>query len=128
MKRQLKFRGWDGENMLDPQDLTQSGAYWNWLGKNDVVLMQYTNVQDKNGKDIYEGDIIKFTAYDTDGEPFTCFEMVTEINYDGCHPLNRDDARDSYGLKCRFIYAEDVRNCEVVGNIYQNANLLEGQA
>ncbi len=53
--RDIKFRAWDGIDMFSPQDLTQNGEYWTWLGKQDVVLMQYTGLKDKN---VWESDIV----------------------------------------------------------------------
>ena len=57
--REIKFRAWSGSEMLEPQDLSQDGFYWSWLGKEDVELMQYTGLKDKNGKEIYESDYLE---------------------------------------------------------------------
>ena len=42
MNREIKFRGWDGEKMHPPQDISCSRKHWEWLGIIDVELMQYT--------------------------------------------------------------------------------------
>jgi len=110
--REIKFRGWDDEEkiMLEPQDLSQGGIYWLWLGRKDVVLMQYTGLKDKNGKEIYEGDIVKtdsganqFVDYRND---FACFCLRFKT---GGASLSIDGAP----------------NYEIIGNIYENPNLLK---
>lgn len=76
------------------------------------VVRQYTGTKDKNGKEIYEGDIITFGS--------TAQEDLFEVVWD------EDDARfvlDSYGGRgCWLI---DVKDREIIGNIFENPELLE---
>jgi uncharacterized phage protein (TIGR01671 family) len=66
--REIKFRAWDGRKMnynpfiSDGSDGGEtSSVYINVaIACNDEELMQYTGLKDKNGKEIYEGDIIRF--------------------------------------------------------------------
>ena len=84
----------------------------------EVKLMQYTGVKDKNGKEIYEGDIIKYKfPYDT---------RLKHIS-----PVKFLETEASFGIKDRYgneipLYTISANNYfEVIGNIYENKNLLE---
>ncbi len=73
MDREIKFRVWDVENkeMLEVQELDfeptfyggriaiRPDQYSDYFDPEDMILMQYTGLHDKNGKEIYEGDIIR---------------------------------------------------------------------
>ena len=66
--REIKFRVWDGKSMSSPINLRptdikieKDGEYSPIVWKEnhqDLVLMQYTGLKDKTGKEIYEGDIM----------------------------------------------------------------------
>lgn len=76
---------------------------------NDIILMQYTGLKDKNGKEIYEGDIIN----KDNNSPYSY-----EVFFDnGCFFVKTIN----YGLK-RLGFFVDI---EVIGNIYENTELLK---
>lgn len=121
--RKINFRAWDKRNNKwihrDTLILTNAGFYedyrefddGNSLFDYEYELMQYTGLKDKNGVKIYEGDILK-----TD-------EVITKVHWShsGWHetiifsPLNH--------LNTTFPILES--ESEVIGNIYENPNLLE---
>jgi len=58
-----KYKAWDGEKMLPPEDLTQSPEHRTWLGKYDYTLRLFTGVPDRTGEEIYDGDVVRFHIY-----------------------------------------------------------------
>lgn len=91
----------------------------------EIKLMQYTGLKDKNGKEIYEGDILELRANPFDRKK-DLFQVVFKDggfrdewnNYIGQYLP--PDIRNKQGGRVRLNEA-----CEVVGNIYENPELLE---
>ena len=79
----------------------------------DLVLMQSTGLVDKNGKEICEGDIVKMSK-DVYSEP-TYYEVVR--HYGGAYRLESKQ----HGCELWLRHTD----CKVVGNIYENKELLE---
>jgi uncharacterized phage protein (TIGR01671 family) len=118
--REIKFRAWSkishemftvimlafpfGENRV----IVSGRGGSTDTGDDDCVLMQLTGVKDTNGKEIYEGDVVKTDV------------GLCEIEWTGCgltlHTLPRETSRSIFSI------AHHGR--EVIGNIYENPELL----
>lgn len=132
--REIKFRAWDGKRMLnnvgfhpfiiqalwrDPDNgykEGEDGAYIISPAFTQYILMQFTSLKDKNGKEIYEGDLIEGHLFDkrvpTMGTVryHVAHSCYVNENLAGLTPLSRIDA------------------IEVIGNIYETPELLNSQA
>lgn len=60
--REIKFRAWDKEKkIMFNWSFTEQGLYpQDFFNNDNYQVMQYTGVNDKNGKEIYEGDIVEY--------------------------------------------------------------------
>lgn len=95
-----------------------------------VKFEQYTGLKDKNGKEIYEGDIIRYLSWRKERIGQVVFDFVddSEGYYVGKHygwGIRRDDWNFSLG-----DYSDDNMKCElieVIGNIHENPELLGGE-
>ena len=63
--REIKFRAWDKEKkIMFNWSFTEQGLYpQDFFNNDNYQVMQYTGVNDKNGKEIYEGDIVEYETY-----------------------------------------------------------------
>ena len=80
----------------------------------DVELMQYTGLKDKNNKEIYEGDIL----FESFGERY--YKVVFE---NGSFKAEVEGDFEEYSFDLIDVVAQ---SCEVVGNIYENPELIIG--
>lgn len=129
--RDIKFRCWDTENkeMLEVQELDYEDSYngqpmirttmySDYFDTEDMILMQYVGLKDKNEKEIYEGDIVKFRFKD-DREEFP--DLIGYIEYQTTFTAfiimsNQGSFK---------IDITEIKFIEVIGNIYKNLELLE---
>ena len=78
---------------------------------------QYTGLKDRNGKEIYEGDIVTYRTYARCNEQRV--GMVSWCEYDCGFSVKRSD---NDGLNCFDDHIS--RGCEIIGNVYQHPHLL----
>lgn len=88
----------------------------------DIDLMEYTGLKDKNGKEIYEGDICRWRDLETFNDEILedIFVVVWNDEKLAWYTQN-EDGNFGYDL---YEYTDD-RDLGVIGNIYENINLLE---
>lgn len=97
----------------------------------DVVIMQYTGLKDKNGVEIYEGDIVNFQHIDDYGYMTNVFQngfYRGVVKWGGHYPaFDIFDIKDNstFGFDCNIFSMESDIVIEVIGKIYENPELLE---
>ena len=117
------FRAWNKENkkMIDVDILNWNNGEVDFIGDGitfilkakDIILMQSTGLTDKNGKEIFEGDVVKM-AKNVYSEP-TYYEVVRHRG--GAYRLESKQ----YGCELWLRHTD----CEIAGNIYENPELVE---
>ena len=127
--REIKFRVWDTvekkyrnfDGMHDTMMIDKSGKiqYYNLQngsGGDEYVLEQYTGLKDKNGKMIFEGDVI--LGHPCHVAPYpNPVNLVVEYIDGGFYPFNNDEDFCTYDAcgGCGKVYA---CNCKIIGNIH----------
>lgn len=131
MSREMKFRAWDTfQNTMhygvesgiyeDPDEII---PFYKILDFACYEVMQYIGLNDKNNRKIYEGDIVKYPDASRCGESYDydCFDNIGVVEYDV-------DSLGYYFTNRETVDMEDIcigHEVEVIGNIYENPELLE---
>ena len=100
--REIKFRAWDvGFSKIRSWENIKKNCNWNIFNSECFIPEQFTGLHDKNGREIYENDIIKSGQW-----------ILPVIFTDGCFTAG--------GIE---LYILD--ELEIIGNIHENSNLME---
>lgn len=133
--REIKFRAWDEKEKcwIGGFSIHNSGMFSDWAGARlvngvciadanweypeklpHIKIMQYTGLKDKNGREIYDGDVLE--EKESFDEIFRHIVKWSDLNagwmFDWCG-------------ECLGSSDISLNNCEVIGNIHQNPELLE---
>ena len=131
MKREIKFRAWDEKLKMmttpfidflifeESENFRKGQVLHQHFEDDDFVpteIMQYTGLKDKNGQEVYEGDIVKM--YD----PYTKTIITTEVIW--------DDPNCRFAMKYTFVDFDFLISdeIEVIGNVHENPKLLKQEA
>ena len=129
--RDIKFRAWDkcNEKMYQVQEMELQDTCRHVVVEGydcalvDPILLQYTGLRDKNGKEIYEGDIIywKDLSKASDGT----LEDNVVVFWDDEHLRWSAESLNVIGVYQKLYDYSDVDEIKVIGSIYENKELLE---
>ncbi len=132
--REIKFRAWaDGKMHYDNFSIEFNGgemddmiAYTKSDGKvvtcEDFILMQYIGLKDKNGKEIYEGDIVSYKIYMSAKQKFPVKTMVWIWSEYHCGFSMKIVGGDRYEPPIMIPGEHEII---IIGNIHQNPELLK---
>lgn len=125
MNRDIKFRAWDGVEMVYQTNALSDIQRFFRVIREDAVVMQFTGLKDKNGKEIYEGDYVtcnEFTIINgvlikSEGEIVYCDNVASF----GVQVMDEEKE----GSSCTWSIEHFHGGFEVIGNIYENPELLK---
>ncbi len=122
MNREIKFRAWDSSfnKIIDEEnrdyhiylDGCLSDCMDTNLFQSEYILMQFTGLKDKNGKEIYEGDLVCIDGI-----------YIGVVKFDDAAYYFKSN-QDTINNCWLHMFVSDV-SYEVIGNIYENPELLE---
>ena len=107
---------WCITHRMDERTIYSHDSSYEFEYKNNV-LMQFTGLTDKNGKEIWEGDVVRFI--DDVTIPNKPCEVITEVfwwNEMGCYSM-----KNTY-MELNFTTTDEI---EVIGNIFENPELIK---
>lgn len=139
MNRDVKFRGYAVDEMVENQWMFGTGLHktvftdeyaaetgvkeewfvfteYGWVHVEPKSIGQYTGLKDKNGVEIYEGDILEFEDED--------FKWIVIYNFGSCIAVGGKHNQSEELIEF-YDWSKDRLDVVVVGNIYEHPHLLE---
>ena len=140
--REIKFRAWNviTKTMIDLKKMTPLALNMDTDGlfipfSDGLLLMQYTGPKDKNGKEVYTSDFIKYQTFIM-GRESGHYRTREVVKHEGCFGIFDQNEYDFVPLrklltttKTKYISnfgevaIEKVSEIEIIGNIYENPEL-----
>src|SRR5699024_6670241 len=132
--REFKFRAWDKESermfniarfdFADHTVYSHLFACEGYLAEN-LEIMQYTGLKDKNSTEIYEGDVVQYLKHKRIYHDYENESAYVEYNESKCRfELNKGKGNNE--TFCSFSkFGTDDEEVEVIGNIYEHPHLLK---
>ena len=122
MSREIKFRAWDKhrnsmEYINDLYWFEENGIHD--FNDDNYIFMQNTGLKDKNGKEIYDSDIVKVTW----GSGKIVFYEVKYYGSLGYHYLRDTKNKEDDDIICIYDYSQ----MDVIGNVFDNPELLKNK-
>ena len=121
-----RYRAWDGGSlcrMYSPEEvmvcngdiwiIDEDGVAGEWIVNNDLVLMQSTGLTDKNGKEIFEGDILKVNDW----------VEVVSFSEEKAMFVSKETGFPETSLY--DLFNTDIFEVEIIGNVHTNPELVE---
>jgi len=111
--REIKFKVWDGKRLFSYLNISEYGVgYYEYVDSpENLKIMQYTGLKDRNSKEIYEGDILS----DDDS-------VAVKVMWDdncACFVLTNKNTEEYF-----FVTEINIDGFEIIGNIYEDGEKL----
>ena len=127
-----KFRAWEGgtaSRMYPTEEVMLfNGSIWipdegsdthEWVENNDLELMQSTGLKDKNGQEIFEGDVVQFEDCYTESDFLYINKGIVEWSQGSFTVTNRDS------VEMEDLLDGEILDVTIIGNIHENQDIVE---